>query len=954
MKRSILLSVIAAVAASCTVQEADVLIDEETSPVFYASFEKPEEQDTKVYANEQLLLRWHEDDRVSIFEKLTYNQQYQFMGKTGDNSGNFQKVEGDGYVTGNTINDIVAVYPYQQGTSIAEDEVLSVEFPAEQVYAQSSFGRGANTMISVSSDNMLMFKNVGAYLMFSLYGEDVSVSSITLRGNNNEKLSGKAYVTMPLNGLPSTQVVGDATDASSAITLRCESPVALGASESECTEFWFVVPPVTFSRGFTITITQATGGTVEKSTSNAITLTRNKLSKMAPMEVEKAALPEHEMVDLGLPSGLKWATCNVGASAPEEYGDYFAWGEAEPKSDYSWETYKFRVSGEWDNAKINKYCTKSSNWGGTGPMDNKTVLDPEDDAARVNWGGSWRMPTLADWQELRNKCTWTWTSQSGVNGRQVTGPSGKSIFLPAAGYRSGTDLSDAGARGIYWSSSLNTGRPYSYCVDFNSDYYNWSNGYRCDGFSIRPVNGEFIPVSSISLEPSSLELKEGESYTLSATISPSNATEKTVHWVSSDESVAVVDANGLVTAAGVGTVTITAYGSSGVSAECIVIVEDIDLYAKAAPECKSGDVLLATNPHVEKFLQEVSYPDKDLSFTRILDYYGGFNGKTYDENGLEDPNGVAFTWGKQPNSDKPQSYSIRWKKEDLVEGSSMIFTLSDQLGWTATAEVAEGACYVNFTNLVPNDAYTYKVTAIATGKVIAEGGFTTTGSLHQVFFSSSCRNARDLGGWKTLEGKTVKFRKVYRGGRMVSETVNSRGRTEILAEGIGAQLDLRGSDRLTTPTVAGLDFLAPGIEQGGKVMLIDEREKVLACFEFIVNSLRSGKSVYFHCAMGRDRTGTLAALLLGLLGVRDGDVSQEYELTYFAPVGYSVSSSEKSMNPEPIFLNTRNRWVYSDIQPYFWDLSTDGTFASGVENYLVNVAGVRQQDIDDFRSLMLE
>ena len=577
MKRSILLSVIAAVAASCTVQEADVLIDEETSPVFYASFEKPEEQDTKVYANEQLLLRWHEDDRVSIFEKLTYNQQYQFMGKTGDNSGNFQKVEGDGYVTGNTINDIVAVYPYQQGTSIAEDEVLSVEFPAEQVYAQSSFGRGANTMISVSSDNMLMFKNVGAYLMFSLYGEDVSVSSITLRGNNNEKLSGKAYVTMPLNGLPSTQVVGDATDASSAITLRCESPVALGASESECTEFWFVVPPVTFSRGFTITITQATGGTVEKSTSNAITLTRNKLSKMAPMEVEKAALPEHEMVDLGLPSGLKWATCNVGASAPEEYGDYFAWGETEPKSDYSWETYKWCIGAE---NKLTKYCTKGNCWAGTGPMDNKTVLDPEDDAAHVNWGGSWRMPTMDEWEELFNNCTWTWTTQNGVNGRKVTGPNGKSVFLPAAGGRNGTILDVAGSFGYYWSSSLYTDYPSgAYYVLFRSDDYFWYGLERFLGLSVRPVHGEFIPVSTISVEPSSLELKEGESYALSATISPSNATEKIVHWVSSDKSVATVDTNGLVTAKGAGTATITAYGSSGVSAECTVTVEAVPLSA---------------------------------------------------------------------------------------------------------------------------------------------------------------------------------------------------------------------------------------------------------------------------------------------------------------------------------------------------------------------------------------
>ena len=98
----------------------------------------------------------------------------------------------------------------------------------------------------------------------------------------------------------------------------------------------------------------------------------------------------------------------------------------------------------------------------------------------------------------------------------------------------------------------------------------------------------------------------------------------------------------------------------------------------------------------------------------------------------------------------------------------------------------------------------------------------------------------------------------------------------------------------------------------------------------------------------------MGIIILGVLGVREGDISKEYELTYFAPVGYSVSSSDKSTNPEPIYKNDRTHWVYSDVTPYFWSMATDGTFASGVENYLVNVAGVPQADINEFRSLMLE
>ena len=129
------------------------------------------------------------------------------------------------------------------------------------------------------------------------------------------------------------------------------------------------------------------------------------------------------------------------------------------------------------------------------------------------------------------------------------------------------------------------------------------------------------------------------------------------------------------------------------------------------------------------------------------------------------------------------------------------------------------------------------------------------------------------------------------------------------------------------------------------------------CFEFVVNSVRKGKAVYFHCSLGRDRTGTLDILLLGLLGVREGDIGKAYEVTYFAPVGYSVSSSEKSSNPTPVFKNTRKAWVYSEVVPYFWGFAdkTEGkTFAEGVEKYLLEVAGVSQKDIDDFRSIMLE
>ena len=194
----------------------------------------------------------------------------------------------------------------------------------------------------------------------------------------------------------------------------------------------------------------------------------------------------HEWVDLGLSSGLKWATCNVGATAPEGYGDYFAWGETSPKSNYTWETYKFRTSGDsHDNVKFNKYNTSSD----YGTIDNKTTLELSDDAARANWGGTWRMPTKAEQDELINNCTWTWTTQSGVNGYKVTSnTNGNNIFLPAAGVRNGTSVGSVGSYGDYWSSSLyESGPNYAYYLYFNSGNVDWGSYYRYHGHTVRAV-----------------------------------------------------------------------------------------------------------------------------------------------------------------------------------------------------------------------------------------------------------------------------------------------------------------------------------------------------------------------------------------------------------------------------------------------------------------------------------
>ena len=191
----------------------------------------------------------------------------------------------------------------------------------------------------------------------------------------------------------------------------------------------------------------------------------------------------HTYVDLGLSSGTLWAICNVGADTPEGYGDYFAWGETQPKEIYDENTYQY-----CNFDKLTKYCNKP-NYGEHGFTDNLTNLLPEDDAATANWGSDWRMPTKEEWLELYNSTTCIWAAQNGVNGRLFTASNGNSLFLPAAGYRYYGSLRNVGSKGGYWSSSLHTYYPNdAWNFYFSLDYYSMDRYFRTSGRSVRPVH----------------------------------------------------------------------------------------------------------------------------------------------------------------------------------------------------------------------------------------------------------------------------------------------------------------------------------------------------------------------------------------------------------------------------------------------------------------------------------
>ena len=584
--RFFLFCLLAALAVSCVKDQHEVIQTITDDSVFYASIEEPGDPVTRVFADSQLRVLWNADDRVSIFNKSTYNRQYRFDGQDGDNSGAFKVVPSDDFVTSNPLDYVYSVYPYNANTKISNDGEITVYLPAEQFYREDSFGLGANTMIAITQGDELMFKNLCGYFAIKLYGDNVSVSSITLKGNNNEPLAGKATVVAQTDAVPTLQF--DFAEAQKELTLTCSTPVTLGTSAETATTFWFVIPPTVFQNGFTMTVRGDGNGVFEKVTSGSLEIKRSILKKSAALQVILTHAPETvpEAVDLGL--SVKWASFNLGATKPEEYGDYYAWGDTEPyyssldpltwkdgkEEGYLWPSYKWCKGSQ---QTMTKYCY-NANYGYEGYTDNKAVLDPEDDVAHVNLGAKWRMPTLDEMEELKDNCNWEWTTRNGVNGYLITGANGNSIFLPAAGGWGLTTLNGSGSDGCYWSSSLGTVGPPVACEGyFDSDNVGWAYTIRPRGLSVRPVY-EYVSVELVCLK-SYLTLSERRNEkALTATVLPPNASNKRVTWSSSDESVATVSPGGVIkgVSKGIAIITVTTE-DGGKSASCRVSVVESEM-----------------------------------------------------------------------------------------------------------------------------------------------------------------------------------------------------------------------------------------------------------------------------------------------------------------------------------------------------------------------------------------
>lgn len=373
--------------------------------------------------------------------------------------------------------------------------------------ATVDFMAAAGTQPSASGSVDLAFKHVGCFLRMQFTmpkaGTFTSVTITTDGGNfTTEGTVNLAAVTPALS----------ATSTDTKLTLGL-SNVKTTADNQTITLYMMVAPDNLSTRTLTFTVHDNAGKSYIKTATGKNMIATYAYNYSLTLETtgtggstggggwDDSSDPYngHDYVDLGLPSGLKWATCNIGAYNPEDYGDYFAWGETKPyyttghaydnpctdwrtgKTGYNWESYK------WCNGSSStktKYCTSSD----YGTVDNKTILEPADDAARQNWGGNWRMPTGEEFDELERWCTWKWTEQKGVEGYKVTGPNGNSIFLPAAGCRVDDNLRDAGY-GHYWSAELSyRDDQANYFVLSNFYSMHWVSSWDCNyGRSVRAV-----------------------------------------------------------------------------------------------------------------------------------------------------------------------------------------------------------------------------------------------------------------------------------------------------------------------------------------------------------------------------------------------------------------------------------------------------------------------------------
>ena len=678
------------------------------------------EQETKTVLQSDGRIFWSPSDGINVF----------YGSKSGKFTSTNTKVAESAEFTGSLgaftldgTTEFVAAYPYsdQAGSS---GNTLSLSLPAEQTAVEGTFADDLFICVAKSKNYNLHFYNVCGGVKFSLAKD--GIKKVVFKGNKGEKLAGLLNVKFSSDGIPQ---VGGVSNGKTSITLVAPN----GGTFKKGSWYYLVMAPQELSQGYTMEF-YADQLVETESSDLSVSILRSNWGVLKDLISEEPV--EFGAVDLGL--SVKWANMNLGATRPEEYGDYYAWGETEPYyrsldpivwksgkgSGYDWPSYTLSLGS---SRTLTKYNFDSS-YGNNGFTDGKTDLDLIDDAAHVKLGGKWRMPTLEEVNEFGSNCKWEKTTRNGVEGDLVTGPNGKSIFLPYAGYWDETSILDVGSLGVFWLPSLAVDETPNRAEVLLYDMSKTGTGScdRCFGFPIRPVYGD-ITVESVSLNKTELVISVGDEATLTATVLPTNATNKNITWSSSNKSVVTVS-SGIIKGVSIGSAIITVKtADGGKTATCSVTVKET---SSSLPVPESIDLGLSVN--WASFNVGASKPEEIGYFFAYgeiepKEQYSWDNYKWYKDEGyyegytkycLDASNGFkGYMDGKSvldPEDDAAHVHlGGKWRmptREELTELREnctwTVKTINGQQGRLVTSKVNQNSIFLPFTGYKFGSVYT--------------------------------------------------------------------------------------------------------------------------------------------------------------------------------------------------------------------------------------------------------
>ena len=444
---------------------------------------------TRTYLNNDKKVVWSTGDALSLFDTKNINQVFELTKGAGSTTADF-----GGTVSADSREEYYAVYPYGADYTISSGTVTGITLPAEQTAVANGFDKSAAIMTGYTTDaKNLAFKQLCAFVQITT---ESATKKIVFKTNGTESLAGTLDVAIAADGIGTATVTSGGTVTVTLVPAGNATSIAAGT-------YLIAVLPGTLEQGFTMECVGTDGsGLVRSYNGSTSVLNRKAVINMGTASVAQgwtATIDGYGYVDLGITidgKKLLFATCNVGASSPEEYGDYFAWGATEPYyTGYTMNGTTLTVTS-WKDGMSDGYVQANAPFYSSGTYSNAIytkyteddVLAAEDDAASVQWGADWRMPTYGEMQALFYDTTKEWTdnyNNTGIKGWIFTGKgdyANSSLFLPAAG-----EPGSGGSSGFYWSSMLSSSTKGRFLYFDSGDVSPHYDYYRYHGFSVRAV-----------------------------------------------------------------------------------------------------------------------------------------------------------------------------------------------------------------------------------------------------------------------------------------------------------------------------------------------------------------------------------------------------------------------------------------------------------------------------------